>query len=181
MPQMVRMEVGSTVLVQFTAPNNAPLNVLTTGYSAALPDMTLQYFPTSSSAAVAVPTEYFNEDNDPADHFLSFTAPAAAMGKTFQVLLTAPNATYFSIAVRNGISSDGATISGAQPQDPPVAGKPTHSLVLLNGQPQRDQVGDEQEHHYIMYVPPGITGTVTIRVDPIQVSYIMITVCIVLL
>jgi hypothetical protein len=176
MPQMVRMQAGSSQVVQFVVPNTAPLHVLATGYTAALPAMALQYFPTPNSAAVAVPQEYFNDDSDPADHFLSFTAPATAVNKLFQVVLTAPNATYFSLALRNGATPEGSTISGVAPQDPPVPGKPTHAVVLLNGQPQRDQVGEEQEHYYILYVPPGIIGTVTISVDPIQVL-VLSTLC----
>jgi hypothetical protein len=171
MPQTARMGKSSTLRLQFAVQSSAPVNVLTTGYGAYLPALSLLYYPTSSAntAPVQVPDAYWNADNDPEDHYLSFTPAAADIGKTFVVQLSAANMTFFSVALRSGIVPAGTTVVGTAAQDPPVPGAPTHTVVLLNGQPLRDQVGEQQEHYYVLYVPAGITGTVSINVDPIQV------------
>ena len=61
-------------------------------------------------------------------------------------------------------------VVGAAARDPPVLGSPTHTVVLQSGQPQKDRVGAQQERYYVLYVPAGITGSVTITVDPVQVT-----------
>jgi hypothetical protein len=171
MPQTARMGKSSTLRLQFAVQSTAPVNVLTTGYGAYLPALSLLYNPSSNANTppVQVPDTYWNADNDPEDHFLSFTPVAADIGKTFVVQLTAANMSFVSVALRSGIVPDGTTIVGTPAKDPPVPDAPTHTVVLLNGQPQRDQVGEQQEHYYVLYVPAGITGTVSINVDPIQV------------
>eukprot|EP00598_Pedospumella_elongata_P002386 CAMPEP_0184975878 /NCGR_PEP_ID=MMETSP1098-20130426/6959_1 /TAXON_ID=89044 /ORGANISM="Spumella elongata, Strain CCAP 955/1" /LENGTH=2755 /DNA_ID=CAMNT_0027498653 /DNA_START=79 /DNA_END=8346 /DNA_ORIENTATION=+ len=168
MPQTTRMGSGSTTKFRFTVTSTAPVNVVATPYSAHLPAMTMFYYPTSNSQPTALPDAYFNANNDPAEGFLSFTPKATDVGKNFLVNMQAGNMSYFSVAVRAGITPTGVTITGTPAQDPPVIGAPTHTLVLLNGQPQRDRVGQQDERYYVFYVPAGVTGAITISVDPIQ-------------
>jgi len=169
MPQTSRMGSDSNMQFRFTVTSTAPVNVVATPYSAHLPAMSMFYYPTSNSQPTALPDAYFNANNDPEEGFLSFTPKATDIGKNFLVKMVAGNMSYFSVAVRAGITPTGVVITGTPAQDPPVVGAPTHTLVLLNGQPQRDRVGQQDERYYVFYVPAGVAGAITISVDPIQV------------
>lgn len=168
MPQSLRMGHDTGLQVQFPVVSTAPVNVLATAYSAALPTMALQYLPSATAQPLALPRSCFNNDSDVREGFLSFTPRPTDVGKTFVLQLFARNMSYFSLALRTGIEK-GAVV-GAAARDPPVLGSPTHTVVLQSGQPQKDRVGAQQERYYVLYVPAGITGSVTITVDPVQVT-----------
>ena len=174
MPQTARMGRQATLQFQFLVQSTAPVHVLATAYSTELPDLALYYYPTPSSLPVVPPDAYFNSDNDAAEGFLSFTPTTGDIGKRFLIELKSSNMSYVSLALRlaagEGEDSD-AAITGTPAVDPPAVGAPTHTVVLLNGQPQRDQVGMAAEHLYVFYVPAGVSGAISISLDPIQVSY----------
>jgi len=167
MPQTVRLGKGATAQFRFTVASTAPLNVVATPLAASMPRMNLFYYPTKTSPATSAPVTYFNEDNDAAEGFLSFTPKATDVGKNFLVEVFAPNMTHVSLAVRAAQTE--TAVTGTAAKDPPVAGVPTHTMVLLNGQPVRDRVASGEERYYVFYVPAGLSGPVTVSVDPIQV------------
>ena len=171
MPQAAHMGRGSLQLFRFSAKSTAPINVIATGYSSYMPVMTLVYYPVVNGPAAAPPNDYFNNDNDPNNHYLSFTPKTSDIGKVFEVQLHAVNMSSLSLVVRVAAGVEGEVIAGTPAQDPPVAGAPTHTVVLQSGHPQRDLVGVQQEHYYVFYVPPDITGTISINVDPLQVEF----------
>lgn len=168
MPQSVRLGRGSSLQVQFPVVSTAPVNVLATAYSASLPSMTLLMLPSATATVpVALPSSVYNNDSDVREGFLSFTPRASDVGKTFVLQLLSQNMSYVSLVLRTGIEK--GSVIGFAAKDPPVLGYPTHTLVLQSGQPQKDRVGNQQERYYVFYVPAGISGSITITVDPVQV------------
>lgn len=175
MPQTARLGKGATAQFRITVTSTAPLNVVATPLAASMPQMSLFYYPTKTSPATAAPVAYFNEDNDASEGFLSFTPKTTDVGKNFLVQVFAPNMTHVSVAVRAAVADSSVVITGTATKDPPTLGAPTHTVVLLNGQPQRDRVASGEERFYVFYVPAGLSGPVTVSVDPIQVSALMLT------
>jgi hypothetical protein len=170
MPQTARMGRGSELRFQFQVQSTDRVHALLSSYSTTVPVARVLYTPSGAgSGPVALPASYWNEDNDPSEGFLSFTPSTADIGQTFSVELATSNMTYLSLALRLGQGEEQVQTEGAAAKDPPVVGSPTHTVVLLNGQPQRDEVNAAEEHLYVFYVPESISGTVTFSLAPIQV------------
>ena len=173
MPQTARMGHDASLMYQFQIQSTAEVHVLATAYSGLLPQMSLLYFPTANSLPTTPPMSYFTNDSDAVEGFISFIPRASDVGTNFLVQLQSDNMSYVSLALRLALGEgEDNSITGIAAADPPAVGSPTHTVVMLNGQPLRDQVGEDEEHLYVFYVPTGVTGTITISLDPIQVCEI---------
>ncbi|KAJ1390136.1 hypothetical protein B484DRAFT_409108 [Ochromonadaceae sp. CCMP2298] len=166
LPQTVRLGVG-TMQIAFPITSQAPLDLLATAYSSSLPPMRLLHQPSPSSLPAPVPPSYLRNSSE---GFLSFSPAPADVGRSFTLELQATNMSYLSVALRLALGEGETPPTNSAWTDPPSAGHTTHTVVLLNGQPQRDVVAEKSERLYVFYVPSTVRGQVVISLDPLQVG-----------
>jgi hypothetical protein len=125
--------------LSFIITSTTPMDLLATPYSTSLPSMQLWRAPNPTSVPAPIPSSYLRNGSNAIEGYISFTPTASDVGHPFTLTLTASNMSYLSVALRVAVGE--GEPNNAQVADPPSPTVPTtHTLVLLNGQPQTDVV-----------------------------------------
>lgn len=165
-PQSLRLGAGATIQLDFTLSadlypadvgdeQGKSIDVLVTnfGASASMPFISIL----RPGATAAAEPSYFLNSTNLAEGYLSFAPAATEIGGKFSLLLHAGNLSFVSVAVRVG--------GQYSPENAVSTGK---HVVLSNGIPLNDNVGQRSGHFYVFYVPPDVDVDITISVDPRQ-------------
>lgn len=164
-PQTLRLGAGASAQLRFAVAadlfassgdaQDKSIDILVSNYgsSGGMPAISVVR-PGATSAAE--PSYYLNTTNR-AEGYISFAPAANELGGQFSLLLTASNLSFVSVTMRVG---------GQASQE--TALQTAKHIVLPNGFPLSDKVGEWGERFYVFYVPPEVDGDITISVDPRQ-------------